>query len=95
MSYSILTYFAHFSSHSHVDLIYTFLAWSPVGLFTCLPFLEYEDKYRPVVEDRHWKYHLLNYQRSLCQKLFQILGMPYVRPEPRDVADPLYQPKKR
>ena len=72
-----------FYRYSHVDLAYTFLNWSPVGVFSSICFLEYKEEYRPCIEDRHWRYQLFGLQRSESQKLFYILGLPYTPPVQR------------
>jgi hypothetical protein len=70
--------------YGHVDLAYTFLQWSPVGVFSSVVFLEYLPRYQPCVEDRHWRYQLFGLQRSESQKLFHILGLKYIAPANRD-----------
>jgi hypothetical protein len=47
---------------------------------TSLPFLEYDDKYFPEIEDRHWHFQLFDFNRVESQKLFHILGLPYKPP---------------
>ena len=60
-----------------------FLKWSPVGVFSCIVFLEYLPHYRPCIEDRHWRYQVQGYNRCESQKGFAWLEMEYLPPAER------------
>jgi hypothetical protein len=63
-----------------MDLMYTFLVWSPLNFHSSVVFLEYLDWYFPVMEDRMWKLQLFGRNRCESQKLFKMLGMEYKEP---------------
>jgi hypothetical protein len=84
-----------FSRWATLDLIYTFIIWSPVGLYSCMPFLEYYKRYRQTVEERHWRYSLFSLPRCNSQKLFAIFRMPYTKPEERYVSINLMKKRRR
>lgn len=78
--------------YSHMDLLYTFLKWSPTGLYSSIIFLEYLDpEYFECMEDRFWKLSAFGMQRCNSQKLFKILGMDYKEP----LKSPPYLDPKR
>ena len=60
-----------------MDLAYCFLKWSPLHIYASLIYLEYDAKYAPFVEERHWRFSLFGRNRSESQMLFHILGMEY------------------
>ena len=74
-----------FLRFSYLDLLYTFLWWSPVGVFSCLVFLEYDPVYAQCIEERHWRYQVLDFPRCHSQKVFAWLEMSYDRPLPRTI----------
>jgi hypothetical protein len=71
-----------------MDLMYAFLMWSPHGMYSCMPFLEYIPRYLTKLEDRHWRFSVFGKNRSESQKLFKILVLPeYKALPPRNPAD--------
>jgi len=63
-----------------MDLVYTFLVWSPLNFHSSVVFLEYLDEYFPCMEDRLWKLQLTGRNRCESQKLFKMLQMEYKEP---------------
>jgi hypothetical protein len=65
------------SSHSLTTLDGIFYWWSPLGVYTCLMFLEKSQHRRQHLQDWHARFHLYNVQRNVGQNLFPILGLTY------------------
>ena len=61
---------------------YCTLHWSPLGKFTCVPFLELTPRAEEV-SDKHWRYLAPNQKRVSCQRLFWILSIAYKAPKCR------------
>jgi len=55
-----------------MDLVYTFLVWSPLNFHSSVVFLEYLDEYFPCMEDRLWKLQLFGRNFSSASFFFTI-----------------------
>ena len=68
-----------------------FYWWSPLGVYTCIVFLENSPR-KAHLQDWHWKLSLHNVQRNVAQNAFPILGFNYTAlPEYKDVIlDPYF-----
>ena len=53
-----------------------FYWWSPLGVYTCIVFLEISSR-RPHIQDWHWKLSLHGVQRNIAQMAFPTLGFNY------------------
>ena len=53
-----------------------FYWWSPLGVYTCIPFLEISSR-RPHLQDWHWKLSLHAVQRNVAQMAFPMLGFNF------------------
>lgn len=78
--WSLLIANSSFLRYNHMDLVYTFLVWSPLNFHSSVVFLEYLDEYFPCMEDRLWKLQLFGRNRCESQKLFKMLKMEYKEP---------------